>query len=321
MGDPQLDDSIANLERFNQSLASLTPRLGEAGSDLATQVAALQALAGELQTKMDAARSAVDAIGGEGSTFALAAETEADAVGDMALNDLDSALTTLDGSVRELAESVPREIAARADGLEQDLQSLQGQGFGPLHQMMNSLARAAFGNWAAAAEEDLDRLDQQIDIVIEQFKTHGEQLNEAERWNVQNTEVRGWSPVSVASTGVETRIPAVVVEAPLATDLTTLQEAAGQQADAATLDLRTQLASAVQEVSEQISYRTLALVDTLGTVVDACELAEHNAGEAEQEATSAVQRAAALVDLAERMETAEGELQQIQIVLQGMNTA
>jgi hypothetical protein len=317
MGD--LDDSIAHLERFNQTLASLTPQLEGAASDLAAHTASLQTLTDDLQAKLGAARTAVDAIDAEAETFATAAETEAEGVGDFALDDIESALTTLDGSVRELTESVPNEIASRAGSLGPDLEALQSLGFEPLHQMMNSLATAAFGNWAAAAEQSLGGLDEQVDTASRQVATHKARLDDADSWIIHHTEVTAWGPVQIATSAVETGIPATVAEAPLGTDLATLQEALGQQVEVAAQDLRAQLATAVQEVSEVISPRTLGLIDAVGTVVDACEVAEHGAGEAEQEATAAVPRAAALVDLAERIEIAEGELRQIQTVLQAMD--
>lgn len=319
MGDPQLDDSIGHLERFNQTLSTLTPQLEEQAAELGVDVGALRTLAGELQGKLTAARSSVDAIDDEIATFATAAETEAEGIGDLALTELDQALSTLDGSVRELADDVPQQLTGRAETLEQDLESLQSQGFAPLHQMMNALARGAFGNWAATAAETLGRLDEQVDTVVEEVTAHREKIDEPGAWIVQQTEVSAWSPVQVATAGVDSRIPSTVTGASLAGDLTAAQETAYQQGLAATQDLRTQLGEVVQQASEPISQRTLALVDTVSTTLDACEIAEHGVGEGDEEASAAVQRAAALVDLAERIETAEGELRHVQSVLQSMD--
>jgi hypothetical protein len=184
---------------------------------------------------------------------------------------------------------------------------------------MNALARGAFGNWAATAAETLGRLDEQVDTVAREVTEHREKLDEPETWVVHKTEVSGWAPVQLATTGVDSTIPTTVTDAPLASDLETAQETARQQGLAATQDLRAQLAEAVQQASEPVAQRTLALVDTLGTTLDACEVAEHGVGEGDEEASAAVARAAALVDLGERIETAEGELRHIQSVLQSMD--
>jgi hypothetical protein len=319
MGDPQLDDAVANLERFNQALAGLTPRLQEAAAELAGHVGTLEHATDDLRAKLTDAHAEVQAIDVEASTFAAAAETEADGVDQIAMQEIDAALNTLDGAVRELLEGLPHELSARADSVDSDLQSLQAQGFASLHESFAHVV-TAFDGWAAAAADALEELGTDVHAASDQL-THDRALfDETDTYIVLHTDHSGWAAVQMATNGVEEQTPATFAQAGVGDGFATAQEGLQQASHAATHELREQLATAAHEVGEEISQRTLALVNAIDEVVQSCELAEHGAGQADEDATAALQRASALVELAQKIETAEGEVQQIRTVMEAMNT-
>jgi chromosome segregation ATPase len=318
MPDPQLDDSIAHLTAFNGTLASQTPDLASAADELSAYAHKLEVAQHELRAELAVAVANVDALELEAATYSGAVESESESVGATALDEVDAALTAVDGTVPALQESVPQTLATRNDATERYLQELQEQGFDPLHQKANELARGAFGNWAAAAEEGLARLDQRVDAVVAELQKDEQSLMDESKWMVKNSDDSSWVAVEMSTRSVEAGLPAKVAEAPLATELASDQEAMRQEARAAADGLRAQLDQAARELDEQLSQRTTALVDAFGTVVDACEVTEHGAGEAEQEGAGAVPRASAVVDLFGEIEKAEVEVQQIQTTLQSM---
>jgi hypothetical protein len=318
MGDPQLDDSVANLERFNQTLSSLTPRLQEAAEDLTGHVGALEHAADELRAKVADAHAAVHDVEVEVSTFASAAETEAQGLDGIVMEEFDAAMNTLDGSVRELIEGDPHEVAARAGTLEHDLEELRSQGFGHLHEAFAHVGDA-FDGWGAAAATALEEVDHDVHAAIEQLAHDRELFDEADTFVVLHSDHTGWSPVQQATHGVEEQTPYVFAQAGVGDGLASAQASLLQQAHAAAHDLREKLAGVVHEVGEEVSQRTLALVNAVDDAVQACEVAEHGAGQAADDATGAAQRATALADLAQKIETADGEVQQIRSVMEAMD--
>jgi hypothetical protein len=320
MPDPQLDDGVANLSEFVNRIVTNTSYLRPLADDLAAEPQKLDAVQGELRDALTHAKQSADALDVELATYATAVETESESVGAMALGELDAALDGIDGKIRELQQSVPGELATLVDGIEHDLDELRDQGFSPLHEAMNAIARGSIGTWAAAAEESLGRLDQVVDALRDQLQKDEQALGDDDGWGLKQDEQGMWVGVDAATTGVNGGLPNDVAEAPLATELDGLHQSLRQEAHAAMEALRAQLAQLVAHVGEQISPRTLALIDGAAAALEACELAEDGAGQADEEAGAAVPRAAALVALAERIDGADVELRQIQEVLQAMDT-
>jgi hypothetical protein len=319
MGDPQLDESIAHLEAFNSALAGAKLSLAEAADELAAVAKQLQQDNDVLQTAVAAAREDVSSAGQEVATLALAVETETETLADSALNEVSAALESIDARARELAESVPHEIEGRARALDQDAEALQEQGFAPLHETMNLLARSAWGGWAAAAEEALGRLDGRVEALTAELRKGWSALVGDDRWSVLYTEDASWMSVGMAIGGVESDIPAEAAQAPLATDLNTLYGRLLQETHTATAGLRSDLSTVSREIGAQVAQRALALVDAVAAVLEAYERGGQGVADAEQDAVAAGQRAAGLEVLAEEVGVAEGELREVQTVLHAMD--
>jgi len=318
MGDPQLDDGIANLIGFNGTLAAQTPDLSTAADELAEHAHDLDVAQQELRAELAVATANLSSLESETGTYAGAVESEAESVGSTAQHDVDSAATAIDSAVREADQAYPKEIASRADAMEHYMEELQDQGFAPLHQTMNQVARGDMGNWAASAEEALHHLDERVHALKTQLlKDQG--IGDDSTWMVKYDDQQTWIAVEMAAQGVEGSIPAKVADAPLHTELASTYATLKQEAHTASETVRARLAELVTRVGDPISQRTMALIDATTHVLEACALAEHGAGEAAQDAGTAVPRATAVEKLTERIDTAENELLTIQSVLQAMN--
>jgi len=315
----QLDDAVTNLERFNQTLAGLTPRLQEAAGELAGHVTTLQTTHGELRTKLTEAQSAVSDLDTELSTFSHTLETEADTVGSVALDEVDHALTELDASVRELAAAAPAEIANRAQGVQDDLETIQNDGFIVLGKVLAHVG-SGFASWAHPAEETLHELDAELHAASDELAHARELIDEPESWIVHHTDPGAWGHLQNATVEVEDHIPAGFAHDAVATDLATVQQSLAQDIHTDTHDLREQLDTLMHEVAEDISRHETALIDGTEALVGNLELAENGAEKAEQEATTTMQHASALLDTTQKIEAADLELQIIRNVMEAMST-
>jgi hypothetical protein len=318
MPDPPLHEGIANLEAFNLMLLNQIPQLMQAADELAEHGHKLEIAQHELRAELAAATTSLDALDSEIATCAGAVESESESLGATA-PDVDSALTAVDAGVREIAANVVNELAARVATIDHYIGELQEQGFSPLHQMMNALARDALGNWAATAEGSLGTLDQHVDAFKASFPEKWQALSDDGAWAIMHHDEVSWMSVEMVTASLNT-VPTTVTDAPLATRLEDLYASLQREAHTSLEALRALLDDLTTQVGQQVSQRTLALIDTTGTVLEACELAEQGTGEAQQEASGAVPRAAAVAELAERIQTAERELMHIQNVLQAMDT-
>jgi hypothetical protein len=319
MGDPQLDDGVANLERFNQGLAGLTPRLEETTHELAAHVTELQTATDELRGKLHDAQTALTDIEAEAGTLAGVAEQDVEQVGSLALDDVDAAFNAIDGSVRELVEGLPHELAARAGGMEADLGDLEAQGFTPLHESLAHLG-TAYDGWTSPAKAALEHLGAEVQAALDQLQHDRELFDETDTFIVQHTEASGWAPVQQATYAVEQSAPDAFAQGGVGDALGAAHDQLQQQGHAAAQEMREQLAAIVHESEAQVTSRAQALASTADAAIDSCELVEHGSGTALDDATQADSRAARALDgFGNKIRTADGELQQIRMVVDAMD--
>ena len=127
---------------------------------------------------------------------------------------------------------------------------------------------------ADSSIEPIEELDTELHAITEQLPAERALIDDSTGFIVLHGEVSGWAPVQMATGGVEETVPFTFSQAPLGTDITNLQQTLSQQAETATYGTRAELASMVREVSEEVSQRTLTLIEAVGTLT-ACEIAEH----------------------------------------------
>jgi hypothetical protein len=321
MGDPALDDGIANLQRFNALLETTQPALEAAVEAIGERATALDNAVAELRAASADLQSQCGEVEKEAETFAQAAEQALDQIGPSALEDLDRILDALEAGAAENRQQLASELDERGAALQSSAQELTARGFEATTTVLET-EQAEFERWAGEGETSIGELAAALTGVQQELDLDRSNLVEDLFWAGSQFDGVIWLEEREGIATIGHQLPEAFEQKrhEMGQDATASFDSLDEAVAEATQTLRGRLGNEAETAAVTLGQRMEASAVALEGLLDGLELAEHGLGLLAGDLTGAQPRVATLVALPAEIEQGDREIEIIRSVTHAMDT-